>query len=149
MIWIRLPNRSQKSCLGQQCDHSPSHNIPAMPTQPSQSVVALPLAPSVRRALLFAGLSSVMDLQGLTETELMQGSEYDCLLSLSQLQAQGAVGSDTYTVDVPCCAVTGLPQVQASEVLQLTLGQPAPGWRLAGVGQGHSTATPQLCLLPP
>lgn len=53
-----------------------------MPTQPSQSVVALPLAPSVRRALLCAGLSSVMDLQGLTETELMQG-EYDWLLFLS------------------------------------------------------------------
>jgi hypothetical protein len=44
-----------------------------MPTQPTQSVVALPLAPSVRRALLCAGLSSVMDVRGLTEPQLMQG----------------------------------------------------------------------------
>jgi hypothetical protein len=29
-------------------------------------------------------------------------------------------------------AVTGLPQELASEVLQLTMEQPAPGWRLAG-----------------
>lgn len=43
-----------------------------MPTQPTQSVVALPLAPSVRRALLCAGLSSVLDLQGLSEADLMQ-----------------------------------------------------------------------------
>lgn len=44
-----------------------------MPTQPTHSVVALPLAPSVRRALLCAGLSSVMDVRGLTEAQLMQG----------------------------------------------------------------------------
>lgn len=45
-----------------------------MATQPTQSVVSLPLAPSIRRALLCAGLSSMMDIRGLSEVDLMQGN---------------------------------------------------------------------------
>lgn len=41
----------------------------------------------------------------------------------------------THTIPGPlflAVAVTGLPQELASEVLRLTMGQPGPGWRLAG-----------------
>jgi hypothetical protein len=42
-------------------------------TVASLSVVALPLPPYLRHALLSAGLSSVFDVRNITEQELMQG----------------------------------------------------------------------------
>lgn len=54
---------------------------------------------------------------------------------------------------VCCAAATGLPQDLAAEVLRLTLGQPAPGWRLLGklhyIARVHQRlASCQLCLRP-
>jgi hypothetical protein len=47
-----------------------------------------------------------------------------------------------------CCAATGLPQELAAEVMQLTLGQPAPGWRLAGVpGSSQQHRSNQGCMI--
>jgi hypothetical protein len=42
-------------------------------TLPSQSVVALPFPPYLRHALLSAGISSIADIRGVAEQELMHG----------------------------------------------------------------------------